>query len=332
MRSPEMSSRRLVAVLSVCAALTGACSGGGGGSAGTAGRGGAAGGGGGPGGAGGTVPPLGPAGAPVACQAPIAITDGTEATVTATFDTVGRTVSPELMGVHTSVYDGNMQLASTPEWLKAAGVKSLRYPGGSYADLYHWELNTGTWTPAAGAGSNNIYIAANTDFGHFIGLLEKTGTSAVITVNYGMNPAGTGPGVAQEAAAWVAYANGDPASTAVIGVDRDGHDWQTVGYWAGLRASGPLPTDDGFNFLRINHPAPVGIKYWEVGNELYGNGYYYSGCGWEADVHYPYPPDGGTACTGRMNNSALAPATYGMAVKEYAIAMKAVDPTISVGA
>ena len=42
------------------------------------------------------------------------------------------------MGVHTSVYDANMQLPTTPDLLKQAGVKSLRYPGGSYADLYHW--------------------------------------------------------------------------------------------------------------------------------------------------------------------------------------------------
>ena len=52
------------------------------------------------------------------------------------------------MGVHTSVYDANMQLATTPEYLKAAGVTSLRYPGGSYADLYHWSTHKGTFTPA----------------------------------------------------------------------------------------------------------------------------------------------------------------------------------------
>jgi hypothetical protein len=309
----------------VCAAIAGACSGGGGGS-GTGGSSGA-----GMGGGGGTVPHLGPAGAPVACQAPIAITDGTEATVAVNLDMPGRTVSPELMGVHTSVYDSNMQLATTPDWLKAAGFKSLRYPGGSYSDLYHWELHTGTWTPAAGAGSNTIYIARGTDFGSFIGLLERTGTSAVITVNYGMNPQGNGPGVPQEAAAWVAYANGDPANTTAIGVDNTGYDWQTVGFWAGLRASAPLATDDGFNFLRINHPAPAGIKWWEVGNELYGNGYYYGGCGWEADMHVPYPPNMGTTCTGRQNNVMLSPAVYGMAVRDYAAAMKAVDPTVKVG-
>ena len=95
-----------------------------------------------------------------ACMPPIPVTTGTAATVTANLGTVGKTVCPDLMGIHTSVYDNNMQLDSTVWMLQDAGVKSLRYPGGSYSDLYHWELNTGTQTPASGGGSNTFYIAA----------------------------------------------------------------------------------------------------------------------------------------------------------------------------
>ena len=295
------------------------------GAAGTAGLGGTTGGGGTLGAAG-----LGGAPPPPACQAPIAITTGTAATVTASLGTVRQTVSPDLMGVHTSVYDNNMQLPTTPELLRAAGVTSLRYPGGSYSDLYHWELHTGTWTPASGGGNNTIYIAPATNFGSFISFMAATGANALITVNYGMNSAGTGPGVPQEAAAWVAYANGSTSSTTSIGADSTGQDWKTVGYWAGLRAAAPLATDDGLNFLRISHPTPVGIKYWEVGNELYGNGFYYGGCGWEVDMHVAYPATG-TTCTGRSANAALSPATYGAGVKAFSIAMKAVDPTIKIG-
>ena len=68
--------------------------------------------------------------------------------------------------------------------------------------------------------------------------------------------------------------------------------------------------------FRISHPAPFGIKYWEVGNELYGNGWYYGSCGWEADMHVPYPASG--TCSDRMNNAALSPAAYGAGVKAYA--------------
>jgi hypothetical protein len=56
-----------------------------------------------------------------------------------------------------------------------------------------------------------------------------------------------------------------------------------------------------------------GIKYWEIGNELYGNGEY--GGQWETDLH-----------------SAHDPVTYGTNVAAFASAMKAVDPTIKVGA
>jgi hypothetical protein len=56
-----------------------------------------------------------------------------------------------------------------------------------------------------------------------------------------------------------------------------------------------------------------GDKYWEIGNEVYGNGYY--GSDWETDDH-----------------ASKSPATYAQNVIQYASAMKAVDPTIKIGA
>jgi hypothetical protein len=268
-----------------------------------------------------------------ACMPPIEITTGTAATVTANVGTVRQMVSPDLMGVHTSVYDSYMQADTTPWLLQDAGVKSLRYPGGSYSDLYHWESNTATTTPASsGDPTNIIYIATATDFGSFVGFMERVGANALITINYGVNSDGTGPAYPEEAAAWVAYANGAATNTTAIGVDAGGKDWQTVGYWAGLRGSAPLAVDDGKNFLRISHPVPVGIKYWEIGNEIYGNGYYYGACGWESDLHFPYPT--GANCAGtpsRLANASLSPTTYGMGVKAFSLAMKAVDPSIKIG-
>ncbi len=274
-------------------------------------------------------------GGAAACMPAIPITVGAAVTVTVNLDGPAMAkVSPDLMGIHTAVYDGLLTTsATTQSLLKAAGVTSLRYPGGSYADQYHWESHTATATPAAGAGSNVIYVDPTANFGSFVSLLQRLGANALITVNYGMNSAGTGPGQPQEAAAWVAYANGSPTDTKVIGMDSSTPpvNWNTVGYWASLRASAPLATDDGKNFLRINHAAPVGIKYWELGNELYGNGYYNgsaTSAGWEPDMHAPYNGTNGTA---RLNNSNLSPATYGMGVVNFAKAMKAVDSTIQVG-
>jgi len=280
-------------------------------------------------------PGRGTGGATVACQAPTPVTTGAAVTVTVDLAAAATTkVSPDLMGIHTAVYDGLLTTSTTTEQLlRAAGVTSLRYPGGSYADLYHWESHTATDTPAAGAGSNTIYVAPEANFGQFVLLLGRLGANALITVNYGMNSGTKGPGSPKEAAAWVAYANGSPGDTTSIGADNSVPpvDFGTVGYWAGLRAAAPLPVDDGKNFLRINHPAPVGIKYWELGNELYGNGYFNgsaTSAGWEADLHAPYNGTNGTA---RKNNANLAPSVYGTAAAEFATAMKAVDSTIQFG-
>ena len=167
------------------------------------------------------------------------------------------------MGVHTSVYDANMQLPTTPDYLKAAGVKSLRYPGGSYADLYHWSKHTGTYTPAVGAGSNTIFVAPDTNFGAFLLFMEKVGANALITVNYGMNSLGTGGGEPKEAAAWVAYANGSPSSTVSIGADSKGTNWQTVavlGEPARRRAAGDRRRPE-----HVPHQPPGAVRHQVLG-------------------------------------------------------------------
>ena len=265
------------------------------------------------------------------------------------------TVPPTAFGIHTSVYDPSLSdTAALPALLSAAGIKMMRYPGGSYSDNYHWAQYTMTpifasTGPVCGVMPSG-YLAPKTDFGNFVRTLQATGTQAIITVNYGSSLAdaqGTkstssnGPhtcsepntsGQPQEAAAWVAYANGDPASTQIIGVDAVGFDWKTVGYWASLRAATPLATDDGFNFLRLGLTAPVGIKYWEIGNEVYYNGYN-SNNNAESDIHAPYLYEDGYpgAYESRNGMSALSPSAYGANAAQYVEAMRAVDPTIKLG-
>ncbi len=61
----------------------------------------------------------------------------------------------------------------------------------------------------------------------------------------------------------------------VIGVDDEGNDWRTVGYWARLRSlTAAQNPDNQYDFLASTATTPVGIKYWEIGNEINGNGYY----------------------------------------------------------
>ncbi|WP_252786318.1 cellulose binding domain-containing protein [Actinoallomurus rhizosphaericola] len=162
------------------------------------------------------------------------------------------TVPDTAYGANQAVWDGQMNSPATAKLLGQAGVRMMRYPGGSYGDGYHWQTNT-----VSGGG----YVAPGTDFDSFMGTVKAMDAQAILIANYGT-------GTPQEAAGWVRYAN------------------VTKGY---------------------------GVKYWEIGNELYGNGHY--GADWELDDH-----------------ADKSPAAYAHNLVEYAKAMKAVDPTIKVGA
>lgn len=265
------------------------------------------------------------------------------------------TMSSVAYGVHTSVYDDAISdISGAAPKIATAGTKVLRFPGGSYSDRYHWAQHTLTpnfapFDPGACAAIWNGYMAANSDFGNFVKLLKASGTTGMVTVNYGTSVAdafGTKSinwnnetncsapnmgGQPQEAAAWVAYANGDPNNAQIIGLDNVGYDWKTVGYWASLRASQPLATDDGMNFLRLGMTAPVGVKYWEVGNELYYNGY--NSILTETDLHAPFTYSNGYSSDpdSRAGLMALSPTSYGSGAAAFANAMHAVDSTVQVG-
>ena len=253
-------------------------------------------------------------------------------TVTVDFARHGNIMAPRAMGIHTSIYDGDMTSEAGLPLLRNAGITTLRYPGGGYSDNYHWSTHKMTYWKT---NPQNVgYVAPHTGFGEFARYVEKLGGTSIITVNYGSNLQGKGPGEPKEAAAWVAYANALPNDTRVIGVDGAGNDWKTVGYWASMRASQPLATDDGYNFLRIGHPAPFNIKYWEIGNELFGNGYYAKDDtgGFEEDLHAPYAQNEHDNPKIRAKNPKLSPFAYGEGVVEFSKAMKAVDPRIWTGA
>jgi alpha-N-arabinofuranosidase len=103
-------------------------------------------------------------------------------------------------------------------------------------------------------------------FDRFMLAVQALNATPVITVNYGS-------GSPKDAADWVAYAN----------APSDGPS-----YWGSLRAA-------------YGHPTPYDVRYWEIGNEVYGN----------------ENTDG---------------AKYANDFVKYVQQMKAVDPTIKVGA
>ncbi len=201
-----------------------------------------------------------------------------------------RTADARWGGVNTAMWDPNFDTSQTVSLLNEMGTTFLRGPGGSLSDQYHWTKNTTlthTWQ-------------WQTSFANFIHVATNVGAQAIITVNYGS-------GTSNEAAAWVAYANGTTGGSLALGTDQYGTNWFNSGYWASLRAATPLGSDDGKNFLRLSRSAPLGFKYWEVGNECYGT--------WETDIN-TYTND---------------PYTYGVRAAGYIKLMKQVDPTIKIG-
>jgi hypothetical protein len=307
---------------------------------------------------------------PTSHEPPVAEPIRVSATVD--FDSALAAVPALGIGMHSSVYDNELHETTTPDALNEAGVTLLRYPGGGYSDNYHWSIHRMSLFHSGGAPSTG-YLARRSDFPNYMQLIERFGGSVMITVNYGTNlksapkrgpcgdgivdfgeecddahaeggcppncnvtfftPEGSGPGTPEAAAAWVAYANSDPADETVIGIDADGEDWKTAGYWASLRAAAPAGNgEDPQDFLRANHPEPYGIVYWEIGNEVFGNGYYGDNYNFEEDLHVPYDEEEPFARTDRRGNRALSGATYGRGVADYVRAMKAVDPSIKVGA
>jgi alpha-L-arabinofuranosidase len=208
-----------------------------------------------------------------------------------------RTVDERVFGANSVIWDRQASSDQTISLLEAAGIRTIRIPGGSQSDEYHWRLNKGI-NNTTGALNNWTWFTGTDGFTKIIATL---GAQAFVTANYGS-------GTPEEAAAWVAYLNAPTNSTVAIGTDAAGYDWQNADTWAALRASAKLATDDGMNFLRVGRTTAYGIKYWEIGNECYG-------ANWETD----------------LNAKPHDPTTYAQRAKVYIGKMKAVDPSIKVG-
>jgi alpha-L-arabinofuranosidase len=125
------------------------------------------------------------------------------------------------------------------ELVKALKPAFIRWPGGNVAQDYHWQWGVGprderpTWINLSWKNEPEP-----SDFGtdEFIQFCRNVRAEPSITVNV----EGRGA-TAAEAAAWVEYCNGPATSK-----------------YGRLRAAN-------------GHAEPYGVKYWEIGNEIWGN-------------------------------------------------------------
>lgn len=160
--------------------------------------------------------------------------------------------------------------ADVLERVKALRPAFVRWPGGNVAQDYRWTWGVGprdervTWSNLSWKNEPEPG-----DFGtdELVAFCRAVGAEPSITVNV----EGRGA-TAEEAAAWVEYCNGPATSR-----------------YGRMRAAN-------------GHPEPYGVKYWEVGNEIWGH--------WV-----------------RGHSDAD---TYARNFLRYAAAMRAVDPTIVV--
>ena len=134
--------------------------------------------------------------------------------------------------------------------LKEMSVPLLRWPGGNFTRDYHWQdglLPVDQRPPIAITWHETQPFADNLDAHEigtddFLALCRELGAEPAITVN--LDPRMTSPG---DAAAWVEYCNG-PADSK----------------WGKVRA------------VR-GHPGSYHVRYWTLGNEVWG--------GWMGPVH-----------------------------------------------
>lgn len=191
--------------------------------------------------------------------------------------------------------DGEGAKEGVAELIAPLNPGLIRYPGGSLANTFRWRNSVGPLDkrePITNFFENTpeVPLLGFDDHMRFVDSANAAG--AMITVNCNHWPdRPEDSGSAQEAAAWVAYANAKAGDEPVeIGLDYRGIDWHDSGHWAELRA-------------KHGHAEPYNVLYWEIGNEIYA----------------------------REQGAGLNPETYAERVIEFSKAMKTVDPRINIG-
>ncbi len=163
--------------------------------------------------------------------------------------------------------DGSRLREDTLDLISQLNPPLIRYPGGNYASGYHWEDGIGPKEKRPrrhdAAWQSEESNQVGTD--EFLAFCEMLHSEPLLVVN-------DGSGSPEEAAHWVEYCN-SPAGTE----------------WGGKRAAN-------------GHPQPYNVKYWGIGNEVWGS--------WQIGT--------------------TSAAEYVKRAKRFIKTMKAVDPQIKV--
>lgn len=151
--------------------------------------------------------------------------------------------------------------------LQDMGLAMLRFPGGSLSEFYDWKSGIGAPSSRrTGLDYGKNKQKMNFGIDDFLKFCEASNITPFFTIGYSNNT----PTTASEI---VEYCNGS------------------------------LSTPFGSLRAKNGHPAPYGVKYWEIGNEIYAGGI-----------------------------TVVKATEYGKKVHDIAVKMKKIDPTIKIGA
>jgi hypothetical protein len=146
--------------------------------------------------------------------------------VTVCQSSTGPAVTDQLLGMNMAAwYDLVTNKTAIVDAFQTAGIKAVRWPGGSWSDLYHWQTNTNCQNGPYGGGTPD----SDDIFANFISdLAIPAGLDVALTADYGTNSACTGGGEPSEAAAWAAaaLADGITVSHMTVGNEVYGSGWE----------------------------------------------------------------------------------------------------------
>ena len=120
---------------------------------------------------------------------------------------------------------------------KEYNIKAIRWPGGNYTSGYNWKNGIGSWEERpslknrAWGGLDPNYLGTD----EFMRFCELTGVEPIIGVGYNASLI-----TEDDIADWVEYCNG------------------------------PVSSEYGAKRAANGHPEPYDVKYWGIGNEVYG--------------------------------------------------------------
>ena len=145
--------------------------------------------------------------------------------------------------IYGGIYDEGSSLSDSDgfrkdvlEAVRGLHISVLRWPGGNFSSGYNWKDGIGPKDSRSRRWDTAWQAEESNHFGtdEFIEYCRKLGAEPYICVNMGT-------GTMQEAADWVEYCNG------TMNTD-----------WVNLRR-------------KYGHPEPYNVKFWGLGNEIYGS-------------------------------------------------------------